>query len=209
MASRSKDTIFDAALLRCGRSRTGGDANLREAMEVNYDEIVRAALEEGDGVYDFARTRTVLTGRSAGINGYDDTYQLPNDCLHVTKVFFRSNNQDRSASDLLEPWDVDGENDTLLVNAGTRTVSIDYVRSGQEARWSAPFTLGVQRKLEAVIKDYLEEVDEAMAKDAAADNAFLRASIKSSKQRSTRPVFKRHGGRMKRARFAVDRNGGS
>ncbi|MFY0633682.1 MAG: hypothetical protein JXQ91_07715 [Vannielia sp.] len=209
MAMRSKETIFDAALLRCGRSRTGGDANLREAMDANYDEIVRAAFEEGDGVYHFGRARSVLTGRSAGIMGYDDSYALPNDCLHVIEVFYRTGTKDYAAADLLETWEVDGENNAVLLNSEERTVSVDYVRSGQESRWSAPFAQGIQRRLEAVIKDYLEETEESLSKDSAADAAFMSAGIKGSKSRSKRPAFKRHGGRLKRARFTVDRNGGS
>lgn len=195
MSVRSKETIFNAALLRCGRKTTGGDSDVRQAMEANYDEIVRSAFEEGDGVYPFGRARQTLTSRSAGTSGFDDAYALPNSALHVIDVFLDT----YSAADLLEPWEVDGINNTLLVDADNRTVEVEFVKEGLESTWSAGFAEGVQRRLEAVIKDFLDETEEAAMKEQEAGYAFLKASTKGSKNRSQRRVFKK-AGRLTRAR---------
>lgn len=196
MPMRSKNTIFDAALLRCGRSITGGDQVLREAMDANYDEIVRCAFEEGDGVHSFGRTRVTLTSRAEGHSGYDDAYVVPADCIQIVEVYLA----EVSCSDLLEPWEFSGEDRSILINAGQRTVEARYVKEGLEHTWSGAFALGVQRRLEAVIKDALEETEESALKEQEADYKFLIAGVKSSKNRSQQRVWKRGGGRLIRAR---------
>ena len=198
MTVRSKTTIFNAALLRCGRSDTteGEGSDLWRAMEANYDEIVRAAFEDGDGAFPFGRVRRTLTGRSAGDFGFDDSFALPSDAIHIIEVYLN----DCAASDLQEPWEVDGQNQTLLINANNRTVSVSAVKEGLEHTWSASFAKAVQRRLEAVIKDVEEEMDEAMAKDQEADFMLLKAGVKGNKNRSGRRVWKRGSGRLSRAR---------
>lgn len=195
MAVRSKTTIFNAALLRTGREETQSGLTWR-AMEANYDEIVRQCFEDGDGVYPFGRARQAVTSRSDGSFGYDDAFALPDEVLHVREVFLDG----VSASDLLAPWDIDASTGSLLVNAENRAVEVEYVREGLEHTWSANFALAVQRRLEAVIKDTLEEFDESAVKDQEADMFALKASVKGSKNRSQRKVFKRGGGRLIRAR---------
>jgi hypothetical protein len=196
MPVRSKDTIFNSALLRCGRKTSGGDSDVRQAMEANYDEIVRAAFEDSDGNLPFGRVRETLTSRSAGTSGYDDAYSIPAAALHVVEVYFN----DIPAGDLLEPWEVDGVNTSLLVNADNRTVSIQYVKGGLESTWSSGFALAIQRRLEAVIKDFLEETEEASMKEQEADFAFLKAGVKGAKGRAAGRIFKKGGGRLSRAR---------
>lgn len=195
MAVRSKTTIMNAALLRCGREETQSGGIWR-AMEANYDEIVRQCFEDGDGVYPFGKARVTLTSRSEGTFGYDDAYKLPNDVIHVREVFVDT----YSASDLLLPWDVDATAGQLLLNADGRTVEVEYVREGLEHTWSANFALAVQRRLEAVIKDAMEEFEESAAKEQEADFLVLKAGVKGSKNRSQRKVWKRGGGRLIRAR---------
>lgn len=198
MAVRTKSSIFRAALSRTGNgvSSDADGSGLWTALEANYDEIVRATFEAGDGNYPFGRTRTTLTSRSAGVLGYDDSYAVPNDCLHVVEVFY----DDYSASDLYEPWDFDGENNAVVLNAAGRTIEIEYVRAGQESKWSASFALAVQRRLEAVIKDVLEESEESIAKDNEADLQILKAGVKSAKNRSQKRVWNKNRGRLVRAR---------
>lgn len=201
MAMRSKETIIDAALLRCGRSRTGGDANLLEVIEANYDEIVRAAFEDGDGNFPFGRKRETLTSRYAGTNGYADSYRMPDGVLQIIEVYFAG----CTASDLLEPWDYDGVEGSILLNANGRTIEAEWVISGLEHTWSALFARGIQRRIEAVIKDALEEMDEAIAKDQEGDFAMLKAGVKASKNRSRRPFYRRGSGRLMRAHRTPDR----
>lgn len=195
MAVRSKTTIFNAALLRTGHEETQSGGMWR-AMEANYDEIVRQCFEDGDGAYPFGRARVTLTSRSDGTFGYDDAYQMPNDVIHVREVFVDK----YSASDLLLPWDVDASSGKLLLNANKRTVEIEYIREGDEHTWSANFALAVQRRLEAVIKDVMEEFEESSAKEQEADFFVLKAGVKAGKNRSQRNVWKRGGGRLIRAR---------
>lgn len=195
MAVRSKTTIFNAALLRTGHEETQSGGMWR-AMEANYDEIVRQCFEDGDGVYPFGKARVTLTSRSDGTFGYDDAFTMPNDAIHVREVFLDTH----SASDLLAPWDVDASQGKLLVNANERTVEIEYIREGLEHTWSANFALAVQRRLEAVIKDVMEEAEESAAKEQEADFFVLKAGVKGSKNRSQRNVWKRGGGRLMRAR---------
>lgn len=196
MATRSKDTLFNAALLRCGRedTTTGGSGPLWRAMDANYDEIVRAAFEEGDGTLPFGKSRETLTSRSPGSYGYDDAYTLPNEALHVIEIFV----DDYAASDIRMPWEVAGNK--VHLDADGRVVEAEFVVSGQEASWSSNFALGVQRRLEAVIQTFLEEPEEAEIRERQADTYFMKAGIKGAKNRSGNRAWKHGGGRLIRAR---------
>jgi hypothetical protein len=198
---RSKETIIQAALLRCGRSSMADEPFLAQAIDANYDEIVRAAFEDGDGNYPFGRARVALTSRFDGSMGYADAFQVPNDTLHIVEVYIN----DCSAADLLQDWEFDGTENAILLDARSGSIEVEIVRSGQEANWSASFSKGVQRRVEAVIKDALDETEEAMAKEQEGDLAFLKAGVKGSKNRSPKPMFRRGGGRLMRARRTPDR----
>lgn len=195
MAVRSKTTIFNAALLRTGHEETQSGGMYR-AMEANYDEIVRQCFEDGDGVFPFGWVRTALTARSDGYDGFDDAFVLPADAIHLIEVFIDTH----SASDILAAWEVDTSQGNLLVNANERQVEIKYVKEGLEHTWSANFALAVQRRLEAVIKDVMEESEESAAKEQEADFFALKAGVKGAKNRSQSKVWKRGGGRLIRAR---------
>jgi hypothetical protein len=169
-----------------------------EAMEANYDDIVRAAFENGDGAFSFGKVRVTLTGRSEGTMGFEDAFVVPSDAIHIIEVYL----DDYACSDVLEPWQFHGETQSVLINAGKRVVAVEYVKAGLEHTWSSSFALGVQRRLEAVIKDVLEETEESSMKESEADAAFLMAGVKGSKNRSQRPVFKL--GRLVRRRFRPD-----
>lgn len=199
MALRSKDSLMKAALLRNGMSGEGGNSLAWQAMLANYDEIVRSAFEESNGSLPFGRARQTLTSRSAGQFGYDDTYTWTgDDVLHIIEVFYDT----YSASDLQEKWEVyDGK---LLLDAEDRTIEIEYIRAGQESTWSAPFAEGVQRRLEAVVKEVEQETEEAEFKEQKAEMAFLKAGVKAGKNRSQRRVWKSGGGRLMRRRRTRD-----
>lgn len=194
MAVRSKDTIFNAAALRCGLNSS--DSAIWESMEANYDEIVRAAFEDGAESLPFGRARIELTSRQVGDFGFDDMFVMPNDVIHVSEVFL----DDVPAANMLLPWQIDASRNALLVDASSKRVEIEYIRQGQESTWSANFALGVQRRLEAVIKSVLEEVQEEVQRDQDGDLFFLKAGVKGSKNRSATSVRKRGSGRILRAR---------
>lgn len=201
MAIRTRITIFNAALLRTGNDEVsdGDGSALWRALDANYDEIVREAFEMGDGVFPFGKVRQTLTSRSASTLGYTDAYALPDNLIHIVEVYLST----YSASDLLEPWEVDADG-ALNVNAGTRTVEIEAIKVGLEHTWSAAFAKGIQRKLEGVIKDASEEFNEAMEKDAAGNQQIGLASVKASKNRSQRRAWKAGGGRLMRRRRTRD-----
>lgn len=186
---------MNAALLRTGHeeTQTGG---IWRAMEANYDEIVRQAFEDGDGVFPFGKQREELTSRADGYDGYEDAFRLPDGVIHVIEVFV----DDVAASDALLPWDVDTGKGDLLIDAEGRKVELKYVKEGLEHTWSSNFALTVQRRLEAVIKDTMEETEEAAAKEQDADFYAMKAGVKGAKNRSQRRVWKRGGGRLIRAR---------
>lgn len=190
MPVRSKLTIYNAALTRTGnRPVTEGDgSDIWNALEANYDEIVRAAFEGQE--YPFGRARVTLTARADGDFGYEDAFTLPNDVIHVHDVFI----DDISADNIHTNWDIDGENNRLLISARNREVEVEYLKRGLEHTWSGQFALGIQRKLEAVIKDVLEEFEESSAKDSDADFQLLNAGRKASNNRSERKF--RKGGRL-------------
>lgn len=199
MAMRSKTTLFNAALLRCGQKNiSAGDGSfIWQALDANYDEIVRECFERGD--FPFGKTRVELTGRSAGRWGYDDAYVIPEDALHIVEVYIG----ERAASDIRAQWEFDGGTREVLLNAGGEKVEIEYRKTGQEHTWSATFSLAVQRRLEAVVKDVIEEAGESIAKGQEADLMLLRASVKGSRGRLPERVFDKHGGRLVRAHRGV------
>jgi hypothetical protein len=196
MPVRTKHTIFRAALHRVGYSEASQDSALWRALEANYDEIVRAAFEDGGGVFPFGKKHLTLTSRSDGNFGFEDSFVFPMSVIHVTQVYLAG----VSCTDLKEPWDIDGESNAVLVNAAEREVKIDGVVEGQEYTWSAAFTLVIQRRLEAVVKDVLEETQEAQAKEQDADFLMMKAGVKGSKNRSANRLFKKGRGRLLTAR---------
>ena len=195
MAVRSKTTLFNAALLRTGNSSTveGDGSFVWQALEANYDEIVRDAFEGGN--FPFGKARVTLTSRSDGRFGYDDAYTMPNSVIHVSEVYL----DERNTSDLLESWEIDGETNELMINANGRVVEINHLKVGLEHTWSGTFAKAILMKLRAVVKDVLEETEEAMSLDSEGDFQLLRGGVKASKNRSERRVWKRHGGRLIRA----------
>ncbi|WP_162947028.1 hypothetical protein [Ruegeria sp. EL01] len=198
MTVRTKTTIFNAALLRTGHSDVteGEGSGLWRALEANYDEIVRVAFEEGNGSYPFGKVRRTLTGRSEGDFGYSDSFVIGSDILHITEVFL----DEIACSDIHEPWEVDAQAGTLLINASSRTVEVEGIKEGLEYTWSGKFAIGIQRKCEAVIKDVEEEFGEASAKDQDADFLLMKAGVKGSRNRSKSRVFNKGRGRITTAR---------
>lgn len=195
MAVRSKITIFNAALLRTGNhaATAGNGSFITQALEANYDEIVREAFESAE--FPFGKAREALTSRAVGRFGFDDAYLMPSDVIHVVEVYLGG----YAASDGQVKWEIDAETNELLVSAGTQTVEIKFLRVGLEHTWSASFARGIQRKLEAVVKDVIEESEEASALDNEGDFQIMKGAVKAGKNRSERRIWKKSGGRLVRA----------
>ncbi|EEW57155.1 hypothetical protein SCH4B_4401 [Ruegeria sp. TrichCH4B] len=197
MAVRSKSTIFQSVLLRCGESEASQGSAIWRAMEVNYDEIVRVAFEEGDGAFPFGRKYLTLTSRADGDFGFADKFTLPHGVFHIAEVYLDG----CSASELQEAWEIDATENVLLVNANKREVKVRAVVEGLEHTWSGLFTQVIQKRLEAVVKGVQEEEAEAAAKDQDADFLLMKSGVKASKNRSNRRVMPK-GGRLVNARFS-------
>lgn len=193
MAVRSKTTIFDAALLRTGNgsSTEASGTPVWQALEANYDEIVREAFEGQE--FPFGKARETLTSRTDGRFGYDDAYKMPDTVVHVEEVFLN----DCAAADLGESWEIDSETNELMVDARGRRVEVRFIKIGLEHTWSSTFARAIQRRLEAVAKDVLEETEEASMLDSEAAFQVLKAGVKASDNRSKRRV--RRGGRLTQA----------
>lgn len=183
-------------MLRCGESEASQGSAIWRAMEANYDEIVRSAFEEGDGVFPFGRAFLPLTGRSDGDFGFEDSFLLPNGVIHVAEVYLDG----CPAATLQEAWEIDATKGVLLVNANKREVKIRAVIEGLEHTWSGLFTNVIQKRMEAVVKGIQEEEAEAASKDQDADYLLLKAGVKASKNRSNNRVLAK-GGRLVNARF--------
>ncbi|WP_170759990.1 hypothetical protein [Ruegeria lacuscaerulensis] len=199
MAVRSKITLFNAALLRTGNDPAveGDGSFIWQALEANYDEIVRAAFEEQE--FTFGKARVELKSRAEGDFGYDDAFTLPHDVIHVQEVYLN----EISAARLGESWELDTSKGTLLIDADKRTVEIEYIKVGLEHTWSGKFARAIQRSLEAVIKDVLEEMEESQALENEASYQLMKAGVKSSKNRSGEKF--RRGGRLVRAHHGYPR----
>lgn len=194
MTMRTKESIINAALLHVGH-RSEGSQGVSEAIEANYDEIVRAAFEESGASVTFGRKRVTLTSRTTGTLGFDDQFAIPNDVISIFRVFIGG----VDASDLRRDWEVDATVPALLVDSGNEAVEIEYLREGLEYTWSANFALSVQRSIEAVIKSVIEETEEGALKSQEADHYLMKAGINGSKERSARPFY-RGAGRIVRSR---------
>lgn len=202
MPQRSKTTIFNAALTRCGlTSITEGEgSSIWLAMDANYDEIVREAFEGGS--FPFGRGQLELTSRAdSDLIDYDDAFVVPGYVLHIEHLYLNND----LAEDLLERWEFRGSDSTIHLSADSRKITIQYRASGLENTWSSAFSLGVQRKLEAVIKDVEEETEESELKEARGDQMLLQAGFKASDSRNKRKMFKR--GRLVRAHQRGSRSG--
>ena len=148
-------------------------------MDRWYDEIVRDAFESGD--FHFGKTRLDLTTRSAGDFGFDDAWLLPNDILHIIKVFV--NKYDT------EDWERNGK--YLYINASS-LVAVEYVKSGQEDRWTAAFAKGIVGELEALLRRSInEEYEEGRDTAQMAKFQLQIAGTQSSKQRGQRRPFRK------------------
>lgn len=184
---------INAALLSQGLeevSESDGSNEFR-VLASNWPGIVEAELE--DGAYYFTRQEAVLTNRVPGAWGYADGYMLPDDALHVRRVWTGGEGRRRDEAS----WTQDGS--AVFANApdGLR---VELVVSPEPHLWSANFARGVQMKLEAVIlRAIKEEHNEAVAMEQAAEMHFQRARTSSSKARSPAPLLRR--GRIWEARF--------
>lgn len=143
-------------------------------MERWYPEIVGEVFEDGD--LHFGKERVTLTTRSAGDFGFDDAWLLPENILHIIQVFVSEYDT--------EDWERNG--DYLYIDAAT-SVSVEYIKAGQENKWSSKATIAVVRKLEALLRRSInEEYEEGRDTEQAANFLAQMAGTHSSKQRGKR-----------------------
>lgn len=184
--------IINAALVSQGMDEVAVGEDLPEyrLLVLNWPQIVESELE--DGLYAFTKQEATLLTRSDGKFGFDDSYAVPNACLHVRHLWTETSGI-RSEVD----WVQDATH--VHLNSTTGCV-IEYVSVADESFWSANFTRGVQCRLEAVLlRAVKEEISEANIMEQQAENYFQRARTNSSKSRSPRPPMKESS--FARARF--------
>lgn len=186
--------IMNAALLAQGQDDIVTDndgSNEFRMLSRNWPTIVEAELE--DGAYYFTRREADLVTRSDGKYGFQDAFLVPDEALHVRRLWIRDGNGGKIETD----WSQDGQYVYLNNDEGC---VIEYAYVAGVDLWSATFTLGIQQRLEAVIlRGLKEEFGEADRMDEKAEMTLQRARTSSSKTGSPKPPFKK--GPIASARF--------
>ena len=177
--------IMNAALLAQGQEEVviENDGSLEwRTLIRNWPLIVEAELE--DGKYNFTKQQAEIITRADGKFGFEDAYLVPHDALHVRRVWIVA-----SGSRVSVDWTQDGSYVHLNCPDGCW---IEYIDVAGVDIWSANFSKGVQKSLEAVILRALkEEFGEASRMDQAAEYHFQRARTNSSKSRSPTPTYQK------------------
>lgn len=156
----------------------------------NWPTLVEAELE--DGFYSFTKKQADLLTRADGGFGYADAYLVPDAALHVRRLW----TEDATGTRDFPDWVQDGQR--VHVNS-TEGVTIEYIEVADPSMWSANFSRGVQKKMEAVLLHFKEEHGTAQMVEQEAENYFQRARTNSAKSRSATEPFKQS--RFARARF--------
>lgn len=148
----------------------------------NWPLIVEAELEKG--AYHHTRRQEFLVSRQDGRFGFADGYLVPNDALHVRRVWTED---DSGVRDMIE-WTQDGTSVYVDADAG---IYVEYMAASDPSFWGANFSLGVRMKLEAVLLRFREEHAAARGMDADAEMAFQEARTLSSKSRTAQEPYRR------------------
>lgn len=177
--------IMNAALLAQGELviTENDGSNEYQLLARNWPGIVEAELE--DGAYYFTKTQAEIVTRTDGKYGFDDGYMVPSGALHVRRAWTLTTAGERQEVD----WVQDS---TYVYVDEDEGIWIEYVSVPGVDLWSANFTMGVQKRLEACISRAIkEEFSEAELLDKAAEVYFQRARTNSSKARTSTPPYKK------------------
>ncbi len=186
--------IMNAALLAQGQEEivVENDGSIEfQLLARNWPGIVEAELEDGN--YYFTKKQMNLITRTDGLFGFDDGFLVPHGALHVRRLWITNINGDRIGTD----WVQDG---SYVYCNNPEGCWIEFLEVSEVDLWSANFTRGIQKKLEALIATAVkEEPNEARTLEQEAETYLQRARTNSSKARSARPPFKK--GPIARARM--------
>lgn len=178
-------SIMNAALLEqgCQEITENDGSDEFRVLAQNWPFIVEAELEDGN--YYFTREQSELVTRAPGKYGYDDAYVVPSGALHVRNLWTLGDDGKRYEAE----WSQDGT--YVFVNSPDGCF-IEWISVANQDLWSANFSKGVKKRLEAVISRALkEEFGEAAGLDQAAEVFFQRARTNSSKARIARPMYRK------------------
>lgn len=153
--------------------------------------IVEAELEAGN--YHFTRKQAFLNQRQDGLFGFDDAYLVPDEAMHVRRLWTEDDNGVRD-TDI--PWGQDGTRVHVNEPAG---VFIEYLIAADPNLWGANFSLGVNQKMQAILLRNKEDYAAAQQMDMEAERAFQIARTTSSRARSANEPYKTS--RLVNARF--------
>ncbi|GIT90146.1 hypothetical protein JANAI62_03710 [Jannaschia pagri] len=187
--------IMNAALLAQGQHEILSEGEGSDEYRVlvrSWPRVVEAELEDGN--YHFTRETTVVLARQAGAYGFTYGYSVPAGALHVRDVYPVGQPVDQRRP---IDWLQDGRNVYAEESNGV-SMEITYAPGPDE--WSATFTQGIQKRLEAIIlRSLKEEYGAADRADQTAEMFLQRARTSSSKSRTAKPMF-RSPGRLMSAR---------
>lgn len=175
---------MNAALLAQGQleivAENDGSMEYR-TMARNWPAVVEAELEDGN--YYFTRREMNLVTRVPGKFDFEDGYVVPSDALHVRNAWI--------VVDTGARIEVDWVQDSTHVFLNNKTGCwIEYLVCEAANLWSANFTRGIQKRMEAIISRAIkEEFGEAAQLDQEAEMYFQRARTNSSKARSAKPFY--------------------
>lgn len=178
-------SIMNAALMAEGQEEIQaiGEGSLEErTLFRNWPLIVEAELEDSN--YFFTRQQHNLITRQAGQFGFTDAYLVPDPALHVRKLWITDELGQRIQPD----WIQDAS--YVYVNSTTGCF-VETLETPDESLWTASFSLGIQKRLQALIlRAFKEEGGEADRMEEKAEMQLQRARTASSKSRRPKKPYR-------------------
>lgn len=185
--------LMNAALISEGFDEivvANDGSNEWRLLSRNWPMIVEAELEDGN--YFFTREQLFITLAQDGKFGFENSYIIPQACLHVRRLWTEDQLGERNFPD----WGQDGQR--VYVNEADG-IWVEMVEEKTADIWSANFARGVQMRMQAILLRFKEEPSAAQLMDQQAEVYFQRARTHSSKARSATEPYK--VSRFAKARF--------
>lgn len=179
--------LINAALLAQGQTELDeeNDGSLEwRTLAAQWPLLVEGELE--DGGYSHLFTEVELVSRIGdGRFGYSDRFFVPDDAIHVRRIFVEHSDDSRTYQD---DWYQDGGGVNVNQSEG---VWAEVVEAVEAEDFSANFARGIQKKLEMHIARALKEEHALGDRLEAEAQAFLqRARTASANKSGPKPLFR-------------------
>ena len=185
-------SIMNTALTQCGYdeilSMEDGTAEFT-LMQRAWPGIVEAELEQGR--YSFSRAEVQLLSRVPGKFGFEDGYLVPNEALHVRRVW-----TDEETDPTQVAWVQDQS--AVYVNAPSGIMA-EIIVAPETSVFTAQFCQGVMHSLRAALLRAVAEYPAAREAESMAEIKFDSARTIASKSRQSTQAFRL--GTIAEARF--------